>query len=153
MSATPAKPPQDNTNKLIVGTLVGLVAVGLLVWAVYAARSRIEKPPSWDQHDAEMRVLDENLKALTSQIKAQQGTSTCSADSDCRVVGLGVKTCGGFNDWLVYSIADVKEEELLATVSDFNKKFERFMSLSLKVPPCGGQPKQIRCVKKHCEPI
>lgn len=153
MPASTKPTAKNNTATLLLGTLGGLLAIALFSWWIYSARSKTEKAPTWDQRDAEIRVLDAQLKSLTSQIKTQQGSGNCSSDSECKIAGLGVKACGGYNDWLIYSTADTQEEDLLISVRDFNKAFERFLSLSLKVPPCGAQPKQIHCQKKHCEPI
>ena len=107
---------------------------------------------NWQSHNAKLNSIETELKDLASKIKNAHGSGKCKMDSDCKIIGLGHQSCGGFRDWLLYSTLDTEETEVIGLVKNFNKKSDELNDLSLKVPPCGTQPASVRCIREHCTP-
>lgn len=142
-------PKDENTFLYVALGVLGLTAfsVGIWVW-----HSKGEHAPNWKAHDSELTKLEEKLQTLADEIRSEHGSGACGSSDECRVLGLGAKVCGGYNDFLIYSVTDVEEQTLLATVREFNNTAEKLNNLSLKVPKCGAPPAPIDCVRKRCTP-
>ena len=50
----------------------------------------------------------------------------CSDDSNCKFVGFGAKPCGGYWEYLVYSIANVDSTFLINKVIQYNELNDTF---------------------------
>ncbi len=56
--------------------------------------------------------------ALAQQIDAAIGLAACSADSQCRTIGLGVRACGGPAAWRPWSTQTQTKGDSLQTLAD-----------------------------------
>lgn len=63
----------------------------------------------------------ERLQNMKREILSIVGIPTCSGEQSCRVVGLGVKPCGGPWEYLIYSVENVDEPVLLRKVREYNE--------------------------------
>ena len=138
------------TNGMKYGLTAGIFAVGLGI-AMYATRDKGDRP-SWGEHKQKLEFLDDRMKKLLKAMQGPHGLGKCRNDDECKVVGLGPKTCEGYNNFLIYSTHDADEPTLLELVREFNQSAEEFNTLSLAPPPCGEKAKQIACVNQDCVP-
>lgn len=104
------------------------------------------------ERNALLSKLSGKLKGLTQEIQTVQGQGTCDQDGQCRVVGLGTPVCGYYADYLIYSIQDADESQLLPLVAKFNETHKELLNLTLNASKCGIKPTTIRCVKDRCVP-
>jgi hypothetical protein len=137
-------------KKTLYGVLFILSLIAICV-VLYFWKGR-GGTPSWGEHRARLDELDSKMKALLAKLKDSHGEGRCDMSSQCKVVGLGAKTCGGYANFLIYSTRDADEPTLLDLVSQFNGVAEEFNTLSLQAAPCGEQPKQIVCINNDCVP-
>lgn len=142
------------TKRIWIGIGLFVLFVLLVLGGYYAFFSN-ELPgekAKWQERDKKVQELETKLHDLADRIQAAQGQSSCEADSDCRIVGMGTKTCGKFNDFLIYSIRDAQEPAVLSLVSEFNRLHEALSNLSLTSARCGVTPAAVHCVSKQCIP-
>ncbi len=138
---------KDATILKIAGAII-VIGVGVIL---YVSRDT-SKSPTWQQHSERLEELDDKMKKLMEQIKTSHGAGRCEASSQCRVIGLGQKTCGGYNNFLIYSTYDANESGLLDEVERYNAAATEFNVTSLQVPHCGVQAQTIKCVHNECVP-
>lgn len=141
------------TFKRFFGIIV-VILLGVYIFAVIGKKSKnnpgFDDKAAWSGHGERLQLIEKKLKALSDEIKKKVGDGDCEYDHECHVVGLGVKTCDGYNDFLVYSTKDAAEFELLTLVEEFNNASKDYNELSLNVPSCGNQPKTPFCYNKRC---
>jgi hypothetical protein len=125
-------------------TLVVIIAIG------YRMKFR---GPTWGQHISEVEALKNAMADVLPKIKKALGSGRCSADSDCRLIGLGVELCGNHERYGLYSIHDVNEHELKELVAIHNDAAEKLNRISYKVLGCGVKPNPVKCIRKACTPI
>ncbi len=61
------------------------------------------------------------MAQLLQEIKQLVGTAAADAPAQCRKVGFGHKPCGGPASYLVYSVKDLNEAQLLSKVQLYNQ--------------------------------
>ena len=119
---------------------IAIITLGIGLFMLISQKSRhnpdFDNKSTWSDHSKKLKDLEEKMKNLSEEIKQQMGKGSCKFDGDCQVVGLGVKTCDGYMNFLVYSPRDTDEPELLRLVRDFNQTNQQFNELSLTVPCC-----------------
>ena len=133
-----------------------LVTLGIAAVIVYFGFIKTDKAffqAEWSQYNSARANLDTQLKQATAKIKHLQGQSFCSDDAQCRIIGLGTKSCGLYRDFLIYSVQDADESQLLPAVKAFNTLHEKMSDLSLNISRCGVAPAPIRCVRNLCSPV
>jgi hypothetical protein len=60
------------------------------------------------------------LQQLHTEITQLAGTAAATNISQCRKVGVGYRSCGGPNSYLIYSIQGTDEATLLSKVAQYN---------------------------------
>ena len=139
-------------NKIAIG--IALFVVGGMGLSYVWNRSQDQGPHTdWDERTNEVKELKTALKKSADLMKIQAGRGHCEADNDCHSIGIGAKVCGGYNDFIIYSIRDAREEKLLENISDFNTKAERLNVISFKVQKCGEKPPTVHCLKNVCRTV
>ena len=108
--------------------------------------------PSADvkKHNEDLAKLESTLKNLADQITSVQGTSQCLNDSECKIVGLGAKTCGLYSDFLIYSTRDANEAKLIQYVNEFHLNHEKIIDQALSANHCGKKATLAYCVNHKC---
>ena len=59
------------------------------------------------------------LELMKQEIIDIIGVPICSDSTDCRIIGLGAKPCGGYWGYLVYSVSDVDSILLINKVNQY----------------------------------
>ena len=136
-------------NKIALGAIL-FVLGGMGLAYVWSLTQDEGAHPDWEERSLEVKELKASLTSIADYVKTLSGRGACEADNDCHVLGIGAKICGGYNDFLVYSIRDSREEKLLESVKEFNTKAERLNVVSFKVQKCGGKPPPAHCLKNIC---
>ena len=127
------------------------VFAGLAALLVFNSQMRKrDGAEQWGIREKEMSALEVRLTKVAEQLKSIPSEGRCDETSDCRVVGLGTKTCEGYRDFLVYSVKDTDESRLLAKVREFNEINKKLSDMEMSVPKCGGEPKKPECINQHC---
>lgn len=142
----------DQKSAKLAGIILGILVVTFSSLVFFKNRSSNGRGPSWEEHDGELVTLERDMKDLLEKIQKSTGNLKCKESFQCHNIGMGVSTCGGYNNFLVYSSYDTDEADLLSLVRDYNAKSTRFNDLSMKVPPCGKPPAQVRCIEGQCYP-
>jgi hypothetical protein len=93
----------------------------------------------------------EAASRLREEITAVIGEAKCRNLVNCRIVGLGVRPCGGPEEYVAYSIWNTEREEISVLVSEYNLLKEDMMLDSDAVGSCEMLPKpDVNCVRGHC---
>lgn len=90
---------------------------------------------------------EETLANLMAEIK----TENCQQESDCAIVGVGAKPCGGPDSYAVYSIksSDVKKVTQLAGI--YQQQMEKYYQDNAIMGICMVTPKpDIACNNNQC---
>ncbi len=109
-------------------TLNSMVCALLLVTAVVACQPATEadaqaaNPATTDSNGGSMHNPDQSaeLSQLYQQIQQMVGKAEATELAQCRKVGIGYRSCGGPNSYLVYSVLGLDEATLLQKVSRYN---------------------------------
>jgi hypothetical protein len=131
--------------------LIFIAVIG--AYAGFIVTHKQDDSKGWNERDQKFQKLDEQMKSLSEEIKFYQGHSSCTSASQCRVVGLGIPTCGGFKDFIIYSLQDAQETVLLEKITAFNEKAKEFSDLSLQAAGCGKKAAKIQCIKGQCNVV
>ena len=115
--------------------------------------SNEEVTQEWQQRERRVKDLDTGLTRLAQTIKKEVGAPTCRESAECRLVGLGAKVCGGYHDFLVYSVKTTQEQTLLPLIAEFNKLAEEQQNFSFQVAKCGQAMGQVQCGVEGCVPV
>jgi hypothetical protein len=140
-------------KKWIIASVVAFI-LSIVFYLVFS--SKIEfffLNRGWLKREQSLDDLDAKLKFVANQIKKVQGQGKCKDSSQCKVVGVGTKTCGLFNDFLIYSVVDADESKLLQYLEEFNRTHEKMSDKVLSVPSCGKNPVPARCNGSTCVPV
>jgi hypothetical protein len=68
----------------------------------------------------------ERLQELSTMIVKEIGTPTADEPSQCKLIAVGSKPCGGPAGYLVYSTTKSNEARLKQMVAEFNQLAQRF---------------------------
>lgn len=66
--------------------------------------------------------LSEEISNLTKLIHGLNGDLSCTQDSDCEVLGLGSRPCGGPEGFLVVSTANENYDEIVSLTEELEQK-------------------------------
>lgn len=142
-----------STFKKILSFTV-ILLIGFVVFYSISKKSKnnpgFDDKSAWSGHNDKLKIYEENMKDFSTKIKSSFGNGVCDYDYECRVAGLGIQTCGGYSNFIVYSVKDTDESQLLGFVSDFNQANEKFNELSMNVPGCGEKAKTPYCLNNKC---
>lgn len=131
-----------------------ILSIGVIVFYFISIKSKknpgFDDRSAWSGHNEKLEDIEKKMKDISTLIKTKVGNGECNYDYECRVAGLGFKTCDGYLNFIVYSIKDTEESELLNLIADFNKASERFNELSMNVPSCGEKAKEPYCLTNRC---
>ncbi len=125
----------------------------LLSFFIYKKYSETDPTSDWNLRTQKMDELQKQLKAASEEVKKYQGTSECSRDDQCRVLGIGTPVCDLYKSFVIYSVVDAKEAELLQAIRVFNDVHRKMNDLGLTTGSCGVKPDRIRCVNRRCIPV
>lgn len=141
------------TFKKII-SFFAIIAFGVFIFYQISTKSKknpgFDDKSTWSEHDGKLKVLEQKMKDVSAEIKAHMGQGKCEYDYECRVVGLGAKTCDGYSNFLIYSTKDTEEAQLLGMVEEFNKANEEFNHHSINVQGCGEKAKTPTCHNNQC---
>ena len=65
--------------------------------------------------------VNRTIEQLEQEIIDIISIPVCSDDSNCKFIGFGAKPCGGYWEYLVYSIANVDSTILINKVIQYNE--------------------------------
>ncbi len=109
-------------------TLNSMVCALLLATAVVACQPATEadvqaaNPVTTDSNGGSMHSPEQSaeLSQLYQDIQQMVGKAEATELAQCRKVGIGYRSCGGPNSYLVYSVLGLDEATLLQKVSRYN---------------------------------
>lgn len=91
------------------------------------------------------------LKEMREDILQMVGTPTCAEEGSCRSVGFGAKPCGGPWEYLIYSVENVDEQQLLERVREYNDFEEKLNAKYGYVSDCTvPEPPVLGCRDGRC---
>lgn len=113
-------------------TLGGICCTLLLATGITACQPAAEAQPKTDSQAAmpastvgtggNMHSQQQNaeLRQLYQDIQQMVGKAEATEQAQCRKVGIGYRSCGGPDSYLVYSVQGLDEAALLQKVSRYN---------------------------------
>lgn len=113
-------------------TLSSMACALLLTTTVVACQPATEPPPVVETEAASPATTSNNggsmnsqnasaeLRQLYQDIQQMVGKAEATELAQCRKVGLGYRSCGGPDSYLVYSVLGLDEATLLQKVSRYN---------------------------------
>ena len=135
---------------LILAALLGLAWAGSTVYFGFFSDEQVHAKTEWGRWNVAIGDLDSELRSLAQKIQSSQGEGKCETTSQCRIVGLGARTCGLYKDFLVYSVLDVDAPRLMDQIREFNQLHEKRVDMSLSADDCGFKPAEPHCIDKRC---
>ena len=142
-----------NDVKKFFAFLIIIALGGFLFYKIFLLSEKnpnFDDKEKWSNHEVKLKAIEQKMENLSGEIKKKMGAGACEFDYECRVTGLGVKICDGYKNFLVYSLKDTNESELLNVIEKFNQASTEFNELSLNVEKCGETPKVPRCFQNRC---
>ena len=93
----------------------------------------------------------EAVARLRNEINDAIGDAKCRNLVNCRIVGLGVRPCGGPEEYVAYSIWNTDREEISILVSEYNLLKEDLMHDSGQAGTCEVLRKPgVDCIRAQC---
>ena len=93
----------------------------------------------------------EAVARLRNEITAAIGEAKCRNLVNCRIVGLGVRPCGGPEEYVAYSIWNTDREQISILVSEYNLLKEDLMLDSAEMGTCEVLPEpDVNCIRSQC---
>jgi hypothetical protein len=138
-----------------------LLVIGLMVFPAIMGCSAVdgigEQPEQAKVSLEEGRVADATDQTqprsdLYQKIVALANQSLqCDSDSDCELLGLGARPCGGPEEYLTYSSQSSNREQLLEWANQYNRDAQRINQKERRVGICVVAPKPaLVCSNKVC---
>jgi hypothetical protein len=94
---------------------------------------------------------EQKLSQLKTEIETFAKNKACSGGDNCRVVGIGSKPCGGPAEYLIYSLTNTDEKQLIAKVNEYNILAKAYNDKNPIVSNCiAEQPPTIDCLNGVC---
>jgi hypothetical protein len=91
------------------------------------------------------------MKMLAEEISTMTHNRSCKQLSECRTVALGARACGGPKRYVVYSVNNVNETDLLVKASSYNSYDQQLNGDSNTVGTCDVlMPPKLGCQKNLC---
>ncbi len=109
-----------------------------------------EVKSSFERKEQLVATLTEQSKSLLNKVQNLSAYKSCKYDLDCKVAGLGFKTCNRFHKFLAYSTQRTDEEALFQAIREYNQVQTRLIDLSFKVPSCGVALPAVTCTHETC---
>jgi hypothetical protein len=93
----------------------------------------------------------EDALRLRDELASAIGEARCRNLVNCRIVGLGVRPCGGPEEYVAYSIWDTDRQQIANLVFEYNLLKEDMMLDSDAVGTCEQlQKPAVDCVRDRC---
>lgn len=94
-----------------------------------------------------------DVEGLSAEITRLIGAAACEQESQCRVIGVGHKPCGGPASYRAYSLFQIDLQALRDAVSRFNRAEEAGHQRDGAISDCAIVPEPpVRCVDGRCVP-
>lgn len=129
-----------------------IVIGGFIYWDFTRDKSSASRL-AFEERKKITEQLETDQKTLAAQIQELLKQSHCKSDGDCKASGLGAKVCNGYRAFIYYSRTNPHLYELEQYIQKFNQNAAKLSDLSLKVPACGVEAPQVRCIEEQCVPI
>jgi hypothetical protein len=88
---------------------------------------------------------------LRQRITAEIGEARCSADSQCRVLPIGAKACGGPAGWQAYSTVEGRADRLTVWAAQLERQERTRQAAEGLMSNCAVElPPAVACVAQRC---
>jgi hypothetical protein len=81
-----------------------------------------------DENETNYSKMESELAMLHMEIASLSQQGTCSSDSQCQTIDVGVKPCGGPEYFYAYSIADPRMGQFLGYVNKYNQLSKKLLN-------------------------
>lgn len=104
-----------------------------------------------DDNISDKEKDQQELVDLQKSIEDLIAESICNENSECKFIGFGSKSCGGYRSYLIYSTS-INVSELEDMVAAYNKKEADFNTKHGIVSDCMAvlPPSTLRCENNTC---
>ncbi|MRX28616.1 hypothetical protein [Kangiella sp. HZ709] len=97
-------------------------------------------------------ATQDGLKSMHNDIYELIKDKSCQQDSDCGVVGLGARACGGPDSYAVYSKANIDAEQLQSMTKQLESLHKTYNQENQIMSICMMEPKPgFACIDNQCK--
>jgi hypothetical protein len=94
---------------------------------------------------------DQKLAQLRAEIEAFAKNKACSNGDNCKVLGIGAKPCGGPSEYIIYSLTNTDEKQLISKVNEYTNFQKEYNVKNQLVSDCLLIPiPTVDCVNGIC---
>lgn len=131
-------------------TLPRVIGMSLLLSGMIACQARQSPAPVKDA-PAEAVLDSANMDQLRSRIDSLIGDAACTSASQCRLIGVGAKACGGPKGYRVYSVGRTDSVALASVVDQYNSREKELGRKEGRLSDCSMAAKpEIRVENGRC---
>lgn len=105
--------------------------------------------PLWHPLVFEASYTQESLDRLSKDIETLSADKTCLETAQCRFIGYGIRSCGGYSDYLVYSTKNASYIALRYKVKAYND-IDAYLSSGVSSTCSIVPPPTLGCVENVC---
>ncbi len=96
---------------------------------------------------------NEKLAQLKADIETFAKNKACSNGNNCRVLGIGAKPCGGPSGFIIYSLTNTDEKQLITKVNEYTDFQRAYNDKNKLVSDCSLlQIPTVDCINGVCSP-
>ncbi len=101
---------------------------------------------------ASYAATEDGLKSMHNEIYELIKDKSCQQDSDCAIVGLGARACGGPDSYAVYSKANIDAEQLESMTKQLESLHKTYNQENQIMSICMMEPKPgFACINNQCK--
>jgi hypothetical protein len=144
-------PLQANSEGRTMKLPKNLWRAALLGSTMIACQAKQTPAPVKDA-PAQAAVVDSaSMDLLRGRIDSLIGDAACTSASQCRLIGVGAKACGGPKGYRVYSVGRTDSVALAAVVDQYNTREKEFNRKEGRLSDCSMAAKpEIRVENGRC---
>ena len=119
-----------------------IVYASLLVLGYYLT-------PIWHPIVFGASYTQESLSQLSKEIKALSADKSCDETAQCRFMGYGIRSCGGYDDYVIYSTKNASYILLQHKVETYNN-IDAYLSAGQSSICSVVLPPTLQCTDNVC---
>ena len=143
-----------NSNSIKLG-IVAVISITVILFFQNCAVQKLSNKVSKQINIADKQSAIKSMKTVDEIIRPSVADQQfCNADVDCKSVEYGSRACGGPEEYLIYSTAQLNatdEKKLLDLISEYNSYSDIIMKSQSSAGICSIVMKpNLSCINQQC---
>lgn len=94
---------------------------------------------------------DQKLADLATEIEIFAKNKACTGGNDCKVIGMGLRPCGGPSRFIIYALSKTDEKQLSDKITAYTNLEKELNSKYNKIGTCEALlPPTVDCINGVC---